>query len=118
MENTEDKFLNHLMKESVVTADSNFAEKVIAKIQPDTTVLKKKSIFSTIEFQSIAALLLGIIVYSFINPDFLKIINQSLIQITKLHYFGQTLTFLFALVFLILVDVIIRKSKVKLFLTM
>ena len=118
MENTDDKFLNRLMKESVVTTDSDFAEKVMVKIQTDTTVLKKKSIFTTIEFQSIVILFLGIIVYALINPDFLKIINQSFIQITKLHYFNQILTFLSAFFFLILVDMIIRKSKIRLFLVM
>lgn len=118
MENIDDKFLNRIMKEPVVSADSDFVNKVMEKIELETSTTQKKGFIKTIEFQSFVALFLGIIVYGFTNPDFPKIIFQSFIKMTDSPYFSQILTFLSAFIFLVIADIIIRKSKPKYFLAL
>ncbi len=117
MKDINDQFLKQVMRESMIQVSDDFTEEVMGKIQTETSD-KKETLFSTIEFQLTVFVLAATALYYFINPQFLKVIFQSLHQIIEIHYFNQFVTFLASIFFLIIVDIIIRKSKFKIFLSL
>ncbi len=117
MKDINDQFLKQVMRESIIQVSDDFTEKVMDKIQTEASD-KKETLLLTIEFQLTIFVLAATALYYFTNPQSFKIIFQSIHRITEIHYFNQFVTFLASFIFLVVIDIIIRKSKPKIFLSL